>query len=185
MKAVFLDRDGVINKYPGNFEYVKSWQEFEFLPDAHAALKKLADAGFKLFVISNQAGVAKNVYSQKVLDQITDNMRAELNRHGITVEGVYYCTHLPDAGCSCRKPKTGLVEKAVAELKAKGADLELSASYFIGDSVRDVQTGKGMGLKTIMVFSGREKAENKNAWAVLPDFTAANLSEAVTIILKK
>jgi len=182
VKAVFLDRDGVINKYPGNFEYVKSWEEFEFLPNIKPALKKLRDKGYDLFVISNQAGVAKGLYSQETLDLITRNMLKELGAGGIDISGVYYCTHHPDAHCSCRKPNSGLVLKAVEALQKNGRALEIECSYFIGDSERDVETGRSVGLRTILLFSGREKPENRSAWQALPDYTAQDLAEAVGII---
>lgn len=184
MKVVFLDRDGVINSYPGDFGYVKSWDEFHFLPQIKPALKKLNGYGYKIFVLSNQAGVSKGIYSQDDLDLITENMLKELNASGIDIAGVYYCTHLPEDNCSCRKPKTGLVEKAIEKLQKEGIKIEKSNSYFIGDAIRDVETGKTWGLKTILVFSGRERPENKSNWKTLPDFTAQNLSEAVEIIIK-
>jgi D-glycero-D-manno-heptose 1,7-bisphosphate phosphatase len=181
MNAVFLDRDGVINKYPGDREYVKSWEEFHFLLGVKSALKKLKEEGFALFVISNQAGVSKGIFSQTNLNLITRNMLKELKAGGINIDGVYYCTHKPDDNCACRKPKTGLIEMAIANLK--GGDISLSGSYFIGDTIRDMETGKAAGLKTILVFSGKEKPENKDNWNVLPDFTASGLTEAAYIIL--
>lgn len=185
MKAVFLDRDGVINKYPGNFEYVKSWEEFHFLPGVKPALKKLCASHFRLFIISNQAGVSKGIYSQKTLDLITQNLLGQLRKSRIMIEGVYYCTHRQEDNCSCRKPKTGLVKMAIAGLKKKGLNLQIKDSYFIGDSIRDIKTGKGVGLKTILVFSGRERPENKSNWETAPDFTARNFPEAAKIILKE
>ena len=90
MKAVFLDRDGVINKYPGDFEYVKSWEEFQFLPDIKPALKKLNDNGFKIFVVSNQAGVSKGIFSQQSLNLISENMLKELRKFEIKMEMTFY-----------------------------------------------------------------------------------------------
>jgi len=184
MKVIFLDRDGVINEYPGDKEYVKSWKEFRFLIDIKPALKKLACHGFKLFIISNQAGVARGVYSKEELGLITKNMLAELNQKGEIISGVYYCTHHKELNCSCRKPRTGLVELAIAKLKKEGCDIELGKSYFIGDTLSDIETGKAAGLKTILVFSGKEKAENKTNWHILPDFACQGLSQAAEIILK-
>jgi histidinol-phosphate phosphatase family protein len=183
MKTIFLDRDGVINKYPGDYKYVKSWKEFRFLPKVKSALKKLTERGFKIFIISNQAGVSKGLYSQGKLELITKNMLKELGEK-IKISGVYYCTHKPEDNCSCRKPKTGLLDLAITKLKSQGAQIKLDNSYFIGDTIRDIETGKKAGLKTILVFSGKEKPENKNTWHILPDFTACDLSEAVNIILK-
>jgi len=184
MKVIFLDRDGVINRYPGDSEYVKSWNEFYFLPEVKSALKKLNDNGFKIFVVSNQAGVSKGIYSQESLDLITKNMLSELGKYSIDIAGVYYCTHRQEDDCSCRKPKTGLIDMALAKLKQEGLKIELSKSYFIGDTTRDIDTGKAAGLKTILVFCGKEKPENKDKWASPSDFTAQDLSEAVDIILK-
>jgi len=183
MKVIFLDRDGVINRYPGDFEYVKSWEEFQFLPKIKPALKKLNAQGFKIFVVSNQAGISKNVYSQEALDLITKNMLKELKDDAIEISEVYYCIHRQEDNCSCRKPNTGLIEQALNELKKEGYKVKLEDSYFIGDTIRDIETGKKAGLKTILVFSGKEKSENKNNWQVFPDFTAQDLYEAVEKII--
>ncbi len=185
MKAVFLDRDGVINAYPGHSEYVKSWEEFHFLPDIKAALKKLNDNGFELFVISNQAGVSKGLYTQADLDLITKNMLEELNKSGVKISGVYYCVHRSEDSCPCRKPKTGLVDKAIAKLKKEGRELDIYFSYFIGDSQIDIETARTAGLKNILVFSGKEKPQNQNGWKNPPDFTAQGLSEAVDLIVNQ
>jgi histidinol-phosphate phosphatase family protein len=184
MKVIFLDRDGVINKYPGDFKYVTSWKEFHFLPRVKPALKKLNDSGFKLFIASNQAGVSKGEFSQSDLDLITKNMLNELHEDKVDVAGVYYCTHRQEDNCPCRKPKTGLVDTAIARLKKAGQEVDISKSYFIGDTVRDIQTGKSAGLKTILVFSGKEKPENKDTWGISPDGTARGLPEAVELIIK-
>ncbi len=183
-KVVFLDRDGVINKYPGDFLYVTALSEFSILPRVQQALKKLTHAGYKIFIVSNQAGVSKCVYPQETLDLITHNMLGNFKKHGIVVSGVYYCTHRPEDNCVCRKPKTGLVDMAISKLKDEGLDPELQKSYFVGDTIRDIDTGRAAGLKTILVFSGKEKPENKNSWLSLPDFVARDLFEAVNIILK-
>jgi histidinol-phosphate phosphatase family protein len=184
MKVIFLDRDGVINKYPGDADYVKSWKEFKFLPRVKPALKRLSEAGFKIFIISNQAGVSKGVYSQEDLDSITSRMLKELKDSGIAIAGVNYCIHRDEDNCPCRKPKTGLIDLALLKFKDKGLNVNLDGSYFIGDTTRDIETGKKRGLKTILVFSGKEKLENKNHWPIHPDFTASDLFEATKIILK-
>ena len=182
-KVVFLDRDGVINKYPGDREYVKSWGEFEFLPGVKAGLKRLNDKGFKVIVISNQAGVSKGIYPQEELDLITRNMLKELTDARVDIEGVYYCTHRQEDNCRCRKPKPGLIDIAVQKLKDKGLAPELGRSYFVGDTIHDVEAGSSAGLKTILVFSGKERPDNKNKWSTLPDYTAEDLSGAVDLIL--
>lgn len=184
MKAIFLDRDGVINQYPGDADYVKSWDEFHFLDGVKSALKDLKTAGFLIFVISNQAGVSKGIYSQENLDRITQNMLKELELEGIHIDGVRYCIHRDEDHCSCRKPKTGLLDRVMSEIQGKGLPLELKNSFFIGDTIRDMETGKRAGLKTILVFSGKEKPENEKTWSIQPDFTASNLFDAAHIILK-
>ncbi|MFC1658182.1 D-glycero-alpha-D-manno-heptose-1,7-bisphosphate 7-phosphatase [Candidatus Omnitrophota bacterium] len=181
MKVVFLDRDGVINEYPGDTRYVTSWQEFRFLPDAKEALKRLTQAGYKIFIISNQAGVSKGIYIQEALEVMTTKMLAELNQAGAEISGVYYCLHRDEDNCSCRKPKAGLLEKALKEHDIPREALE--SAFFVGDSIRDVQAGKSAGCKTILVFSGKEKPGNLTGWPLQPDFTAKDLLEAVDIIL--
>jgi len=183
MKAVFLDRDGVINEYPGDFQYVTGWEKFRFLPGIEKGLKRLSGSSFKIFVVSNQAGVSKGVYPQSVLDEITSKMLAGLADKGIAIDGVYYCIHRDEDNCSCRKPQAGLVHQAVSDMKRKGIAIDLEKSFFIGDTIRDVKAGKAAGLKTVLVFSGKEKAANSGQWEVKPDFVALNLSEAAEIIL--
>lgn len=185
MKIVFLDRDGVINRYPGDRDYVKSWSEFHFLPKVKSSLRRLTARRFKIFIVSNQAGVAKGIYPQRNLDLITKNMLQELNDCKISILGTYYCTHLKEDNCSCRKPKTGLVDMALAKLKEGGLKPEFSHTYFIGDSLLDIETGKKAGIKTILVFSGKEKERNENTWTIQPDYTAKDLSEAIDLILSE
>ena len=181
MRVVFLDRDGVINEYPGDAGYVTSWGGFCFLPGVKKALNRLTEAGYKIFIVSNQAGVAKGIYSKKALDEITRNMLEEIAESGGSICGVYYCIHRDEDNCSCRKPKVGLLERALEEYKIpKGV---LNRSFFVGDSIKDIQAGQSAGCKTILVFSGKEKPGNQINWLVQPDFTVANLSEAVGLIL--
>lgn len=183
MRVIFLDRDGVINRYPGDRDYVKSWQEFRFLPDVFPALRLLKDAEFLLFIISNQAGVGKGIFSQEALTNITKNMEEELVKNGIRLSGVYYCTHRSEDNCNCRKPKLGMLEKAIKECGLSKRDLDLNHSFFIGDTLIDVQTGKNFGVKTVLVFSGRERPDSRKDWSVFPDFTADNLKEAAELIV--
>jgi D-glycero-D-manno-heptose 1,7-bisphosphate phosphatase len=180
MCVVFLDRDGVINEYPGDTKYVTSWREFHFLPGVKNALQRLLQAGYKIFIVSNQAGVAKSIYTKETLDDITIKMLKELSDSGIKISGVYYCIHRDEDNCSCRKPKAGLLEKALREHNiSKGV---LSHSFFVGDSIRDIQTGQSVGCRTILVFSGKEKPGNHNSWLIQPDFTARDLPDAVDLI---
>jgi D-glycero-D-manno-heptose 1,7-bisphosphate phosphatase len=181
--VIFLDRDGVINKYPGDRNYVTSLKGFRFIRGVKKALQRLSKAGYTMFVISNQAGVTKGLYSRETLDKITSSMLKKLALRKAYIQGVYYCTHREEDNCTCRKPKTGLIEKALLEHKIPKQSLQ--KSYFVGDTQRDVQAGKKFGCRTIMVFSGKEKPANQNKWDLQPDFTAKDLSQAADIILKK
>ena len=179
MKAIFLDRDGVINRDPGFGDYIKSWQEFEFMPGAIDAIKLLNKHGYEIFVISNQAGVAKGLFSQESLDEITTNMLKEIEAKGGKIRSISYCTHASDAGCDCRKPNTGQIKKAT-----KGLDIDFKKAYFVGDSRLDVGAGKNMGCKTILLLTGKETAEDSKTWEHKPDFIMNNLTEAVKWVLK-
>jgi len=170
MKIVFLDRDGVINKYPGDKEYVKNVKEFSFIAGSIEGIKKLNEKKFKLFVISNQAGVAKGIYPKKNLDQINQKMLRTLKKNRAQVDAIYYCTHQQEDNCDCRKPKTGLLNKVVSDL-----NLKPEISFFIGDSFRDMKAAKSFGAKTVLLLSGKEKISNRNNWEFEPDYIFDNL----------
>lgn len=179
MKTIFLDRDGVINKYPGDRLYVTSLNKLFFLPKAKEALALLAKKGFKVFVASNQAGVGKGVYARSTLNKITDFMLEEIEKAGGRIEQVYYCTHKKDAGCLCRKPAPGLLKQAAKEFK-----FSLKNSYFIGDTIRDVLTAKAAGSKSVLVLTGKEKLKNQNTWEARPDYIFKDLLTAVKFLIK-
>src|SRR5436853_2749383 len=103
MKIVFLDRDGVINEFPGNGNYVTKLKDFHFIPGSLDALHILAQHRFSVFVVSNQAGVSKGIYSREKLNQITRKMLLGVRKKGGRIRKVFYCTHRSDAGCECRK----------------------------------------------------------------------------------
>lgn len=179
MKVIFLDRDGVINRYPGFGDYVKDYKEFHFLEGAKEALKKLKENGYSIYIISNQAGVAKNIYSKEKLKDITKKMLKEIEESGGKIKGVFYCTHREEDNCLCRKPKIGLIQRAI-----KGKKVSLKNTYFIGDSLRDIETGRNAGCKTILVLSGETKEEDVKKFPIKPDLIAKDLLEATHIILK-
>ena len=179
MKIVFLDRDGVINKYPGDRLYITSLKKFRFLPRAKKAIALLNKNGFKIFVASNQAGVGKGTYAQKTLDAITAKMLKGIEQRGGKITKVYYCMHRKDAGCSCRKPKPGLLKKAAREFK-----INLRGSYFVGDTIRDVLTAHAVGAKSILIFSGKEKLSNQNSWEAKPDFVFKDLLAAAKFLIR-
>lgn len=178
MRIVFLDRDGVINKYPGDRLYVTSLKKFKFLPRAKKAISLLSKAGFKIFVVSNQAGVGKGTYSQKTLDIITAKMLEGIEQAGGKITKVYYCTHRKEAGCACRKPKPGLLKQAAREFK-----FNLKKSYFVGDTVRDVMTAHAVAAKPILILCGKEKLPNQKNWEAKPDFIFKDLFAAAKFLI--
>lgn len=180
MKVIFLDRDGVINKYPGDKKYVSSWKKFKFLPRVKLAIAKLHQDNFKLFIISNQAGVGKGIYSKKTLNTITKNMLVRIRKAGGDLDGVYYCTHCREENCSCRKPKAGLLNVVKEKYP-----FNFKNAYFIGDTTRDINTAKAGGCKSILVLSGKEKLKNCKDWETQPDFIFNDLYAAADFILKE
>lgn len=182
-KAIFIDRDGVINKDPGGWtkhSYVTEWKNFIFLPNSLEALKMLNKAGFEIVVVSNQGGISKGFFTKKKLDTINRKMIEEIEKNGAKIRKVYYCVHQTSDNCDCKKPKTGLFKKAEKELgiKAKG-------SFFIGDGKMDVEAGAKIGFKTILVLSGKTSLEQLRTWGIKPDYIFDDLYEAVGFILKK
>ncbi len=179
-KVIFLDRDGVINEFPGHGNYVTKVKDFRFVPGALDAIRKLTEQGFTLFVISNQAGVGKGIYSQDKLNRINRFMLKGVTRSKGKIKKVFYCTHRSDVGCGCRKPEIGSIKKALQSLNrnlthAKGA-------FFIGDTDLDMMAGHNAGCQTIFVLSGKENRRSINRWKVKPDFIARDLREASEII---
>lgn len=178
MKIIFLDRDGVINRHPGFGDYVKDCREFYFLSGAKEAIRKLTEKEFNIYIISNQAGIAKKIFSKSKLKDITKKMLEEIKESGGKIKGVYYCTHRKEDNCFCRKPKIGSIQKAIKKKR-----IDLRDAYFIGDSPRDIETGKNAGCKTVLVLSGETKEEDITNLFPKPDFIAKNLLEATKIIL--
>ncbi len=182
MKFVFLDRDGVINEFPGNGNYVTKVKNFRFLPGSLEAIHLLTQAGFTIFVISNQAGVAKKVYSLEKLNHITRNMLREVKKSDGKIKGVFYCMHKSDADCGCRKPGTGLIEKALKSVN-KPLSAAAGSSFFVGDTKSDMLAGFNARCKTIFVLSGRAKRKDVRKWGIIPDFIAKDLLEATKLIV--
>jgi D-glycero-D-manno-heptose 1,7-bisphosphate phosphatase len=164
MKAVFLDRDGVINElvyHPeaGIIDSPFTVEQFRLLPGVGEAIKRFRDTGYKVVLVSNQPGIAKGNMSKQTFEEIATKMKRELARQGAFLDAEYYCFHHPEArvekfraDCQCRKPGSGLLFQAAREL-----DIELSQSWMIGDGLTDIKAGKGAGTRTILL--GRMKCE--------------------------
>ena len=144
-KAVFLDRDGVINN--GDLYYTYKTEDFKFNPDVFEALSLLVKHDYLLIVITNQGGIAKGIYTHKNVQSLHNYMIDELQKQQIRITEVYYCPHHDSIEkCICRKPDSGNIEKAIARFR-----IDVSKSYMIGDSERDILAGKKAGLKTFKI----------------------------------
>ena len=181
-KVIFLDRDGVINRDPEDleFQYVTKWKDFKFLAGVKRAIKKLTDAGYSIYIISNQAGIAKKYFSMGDLKRITANMMKEAEKAGGKIAGAYYCPHKTEDNCGCRKPKAGLFKKAL-----RRGPIDFKKTFFVGDNIRDVQAGKAIGCRTLLVLSGKVRSRRSKGWAAKPDFVKRDLLEAVEFILNR
>lgn len=143
-KAVFLDRDGVINVERG---YTHKLEDFVILPDLIEVLQLLQKRGYLLVVVSNQSGVAKGLYTQADVETVHQFMLNEFTKSGIVLSEIYYCIHHPDVSkCICRKPDSLFVEKALARFS-----IDAKQSYFIGDKERDTEAAEKAGVKGILI----------------------------------
>jgi D-glycero-D-manno-heptose 1,7-bisphosphate phosphatase len=146
-RAVFLDRDGVINVEGGG--HVRGAEELRLLPGAVEAIARICRAGWTVIVFTNQSGVGRGYMTQDDLDSIHDRLRCEVKCSGGRLTAIYACPHLPDAGCDCRKPKPGMLIQAARE-----HDIELRQSYAVGDSPRDIAAAAAAGCTAVLVLSG-------------------------------
>lgn len=148
-RVIFLDRDGVINRPMPPRDYVKNWEEFEFLPGALLAIAKLTRAGYQIYIVTNQQGVARGLMSESALTDIHQKMVAEITQHGGRIAGIYHCPHGDDENCDCRKPKPGLLFRAAREHQ-----LNLTKAVLIGDTESDRQAGVVAGCRSIILKPG-------------------------------
>lgn len=149
LSAVFLDRDGVVNRKAPEGEYVTSWAEFEFLPGALDGLRLLARTGAPLVVVTNQRGIARGRMTEADLADIHRRMTAEVTAAGGRIDAVYFCPH--EGGCDCRKPGTALFERAARDL-----GIDLSASAVVGDRASDMQAAATIGALRVLVRGHEE-----------------------------
>jgi len=178
MRAVFLDRDGVINQ--DRDDYVKNVDELKVYPFVPEAIKCLNDAGWPVFVVSNQQGVAKGLISEDDLGGMQKEISRQVESAGGHITSFYYCKHLASEKCACRKPQPGLILKA-----AKEHGIDLGGSVMVGDTERDIIAGKSAGCKTVLVLTGKLTREDAVNLSCKPDFVADNLAQAVGYIKNK
>lgn len=183
-KAIFLDRDGTLNE---EVHYLADPERFQWIPGSREALRTLQDAGFALVVITNQSGIAQGLLTEATLEAIHARMQADLARDGVRLAGIYHCPHHPRLGqapwcgpCECRKPKPGLLLQAQAEL-----GLTWEGSWIVGDSLRDVEAGRAVGLPGVLVRTGkgrRQETDLPPEWADTT-YVVDDLASALPILL--
>jgi D-glycero-D-manno-heptose 1,7-bisphosphate phosphatase len=176
--AVFLDRDGVINE--NREDYVKSIDELRLLPGAAEAVSLLNTAGFKVVLVSNQQCIGRGLITHETLAEINQALLSQLTAAGAEIAGIYYCPHLKEDLCSCRKPKPGLLLKAAKEL-----DIDLTESILVGDNATDIEAGRSAGCFTILALSGKTRPSAVPGFSHKPDHVVADLREAVEWILHR
>jgi D-glycero-D-manno-heptose 1,7-bisphosphate phosphatase len=156
--GIFLDRDGTINE---EVDYLSSPLDLHLIPGAADAIREANESGFKVFIITNQSGIARGILTEERLAEIHAALVSALARQHATIDKIYYCPHHPDFGeppfravCNCRKPGTGMIDAAVREF-----GIDLSKSFVIGDRMLDVQTGNNAGAASILVLTGYGRKE--------------------------
>ena len=151
-KVVFLDRDGTINK---DYGYVHSIDKLEFLDYAIEGLKKISDLGYKLVIVTNQSGIGRKYFSEEEYLKFNNIFLNRLSEKGINIEKVYYCPHIDEDNCNCRKPKTGMFHQAIKEL-----NIDTDKSFAIGDSIRDLSICEETNVKGILLNNNSSKYKN-------------------------
>lgn len=146
-KAVFLDRDGLINRQAPEHDYIKSWADFRFLPGVSEAVRRLNEAGYLVLVVTNQRGVARGIMTMEAVNEIHETMCRELAKAGAHIHKVFVCPH-ESGTCTCRKPDIGLFLQAEREF-----EIDKRKSWMVGDSDSDVEAGRKYGIRTIKTHS--------------------------------
>jgi len=184
--AVFFDRDGTLNE---EVEFLSAPDQLRLIAGAGRAVRAVNECGFLAFVISNQSGIARGLFTESDLIPIHAKFQQELGTCGARIDRIYYCPHHPTAGippyrvdCDCRKPRPGMLYRAAKDL---GADL--SRSYVIGDRIVDVLAGRNAGARGILVLTGygANAVEECREQGVVPDYIAPSVGEAVDFILNE
>ncbi len=173
-KVVFLDRDGTINR--DSHAYIKSWEEFEFIPDSLEAIKALTTSGFVNIVITNQSAVPRKLISLKDLEFVHNMMMQTVASSGGEIKDVFYCPHMPGDDCDCRKPEPGLIYQA-----QKKYGIDLTTAVMVGDSAKDIECARRAGCgKAVLVRSGKDDdvEDELKTRQIFPDFVAEDLLDA-------
>ena len=177
--VVFLDRDGTINR--DSRDYIKSREEFEFLPGSLEAIKNLKKNGFANIVITNQSAVPRKLVSSKELESMHNMMIETVALDGGEIKDIFYCPHMPGDGCDCRKPEPGLIYQAREKYT-----IDLATAVMVGDSVKDIECARNAGCgKAVLVESGLrdDVAEELRSKQIIPDYVAEDLLGAAEWIV--
>jgi D-glycero-D-manno-heptose 1,7-bisphosphate phosphatase len=182
-----MDRDGTISEEVG---YVNHPARFRVFPYTADAIKLLNENGWLAIVVTNQAGVARGYFAEDVIVQVHDRLRGELEKAAAKLDAIYYCAHHPSVGeppyrldCDCRKPKTGLIDRAAADF-----EIDLGRSWMVGDRYGDLELARNAGLHGALVLSGYGRGEweyQRASWKLEPEVLAENLLEAVKLIIER
>jgi D-glycero-D-manno-heptose 1,7-bisphosphate phosphatase len=178
-KVVFLDRDGVINR--DSRDYIKSVDEFEFLPGSLAAIARLHRHGRAVFVVTNQSALARNMIDLAGLEKIHEYMKLRVRKAGGLIRGVYFCPHMPGEGCECRKPSPGLLLRA-----ARDHGVNLASAVMVGDKWTDIECAFRAGCgSAFLVASGLDRRPDVERSETYGDFRvmARNLEHAVDLLI--
>jgi D-glycero-D-manno-heptose 1,7-bisphosphate phosphatase len=175
-QAVFLDRDGTIME---DANYVGEVERVVLIPNAKRALKRLQDAGYRLFVVTNQSGVGRGYSSREAVEQIHAHLDEQFGQARVKFDRYYVCPHHPEDNCDCRKPKPKFLREAAREF-----GLDMARRFMIGDRPSDIQAGINAGTKTVLVLTGVGQ-ETLDQNEVRPDCVAKDIAEAAGWILKQ
>jgi histidinol-phosphate phosphatase family protein len=173
-KAVFLDRDGVVNRKAQQGEYIVRWDDFEILPGVVEAIQTLNQSAYRVIIVTNQRALARNKITLAALEEMHGKLVATVAEHGAIIDGIYFCPHDLETNCDCRKPKAGMLLRALKEF-----EIDPQKSWMVGDSPVDIEAGKRSGCRTALIGEQLNGAHS-GAGA---DIVADDLRHAVALIL--
>ncbi|HSN20121.1 MAG TPA: D-glycero-beta-D-manno-heptose 1,7-bisphosphate 7-phosphatase [Usitatibacter sp.] len=171
MKLAILDRDGVIN-YDSDL-YIKSPAEWRPIPGSIEAIARLNQGGYRVAVATNQSGIGRGLFDMATLNAINDKMMEMVFRHGGRIDALFFCPHTPDEGCSCRKPRTGMLEEIAARFHA-----DLRGAPCVGDSLKDMQAADAVGAQPILVLTGKGRVAREEGGLPKKTLVFEDLAEA-------
>jgi D-glycero-D-manno-heptose 1,7-bisphosphate phosphatase len=185
IKVLFLDRDGTINQDTGSYIYTR--EQLVLIDRADEAIALAKSAGFRIVIVSNQAGIARGIATVEQVEEVNHYLNDLLSARNASFDRCYYCPYHPeyphpdyDRFMEFRKPATGMVEQAIADFLAEGLIVDRSASFFVGDKTLDVECGQRAGLRSVLVRTGHNEEKLCLERNIIPEFVADDLYKAVT-----